>query len=41
MFKALSQFMVMMISANSKFDKLERGEAVTFTDEENAGRCCI
>ncbi|WP_299208027.1 cytochrome c peroxidase [uncultured Dokdonia sp.] len=38
MFKALSQFMVMMVSANSKFDKLERGEAVTFTDQENAGR---
>lgn len=38
MFKALSQFMVMMVSANSKFDKLERGEAVTFTDEENAGQ---
>lgn len=37
MFKALSQFMVMMVSANSKFDKLERGEAVTFTDDENAG----
>ena len=38
LFKALSQFMVMMVSANSKFDKLERGEAVTFTDQENAGR---
>lgn len=38
MFKALSQFMVMMVSANSKFDKLERGEAITFTEQENAGR---
>ncbi len=38
MFKALSQFMVMMVSANSKFDKWERGEAVTFTAQEEAGR---
>lgn len=38
MFKALSQFMVMMVSANSKYDKWERGEAVTFTEEEDAGR---
>jgi len=38
MFKALSQFMVMMVSGNSKYDKWERGEAVTFTDDEEAGR---
>lgn len=38
MFKALSQFMVLMVSANSKFDKWQRGESVTFTDDEEAGR---
>ena len=38
MFKALSQFMVMMVSGNSKYDKWERGEAVTFTSNEEAGR---
>lgn len=38
MFKALSQFMVLMVSANSKYDKWERGEAVTFTEDEEAGR---
>ncbi len=37
-FKALSQFIVMMISANSKYDKWERGEAVTLTPDEDAGR---
>lgn len=38
MFKALSQFIVMMVSANSKFDKWQRGEAVTLTADEDAGR---
>jgi len=38
MFKALSQFMVMMVAGNSKYDKWERGEAVTLTDDEDAGR---
>lgn len=38
MFKALSQFIVMMVSANSKFDKWQRGEAVTLTEDEDAGR---
>ncbi len=37
-FKALSQFIVLMTSANSKFDKWQRGEAVTLTDDEEAGR---
>lgn len=37
-FKALSQFIVMMTSANSKFDKWQRGEAVTLTTDEDAGR---
>jgi cytochrome c peroxidase len=34
--KALSQFMLMLVSANSKYDKMKRGEA-SFTAEENAG----
>ena len=38
LFKSLSQFMVMMVSANSKYDKWERGEAITFSDEEEDGR---
>jgi len=38
MFKALSQFMILMVSSNSKYDKWERGEAVTFTEDEEAGR---
>lgn len=38
LFKSLSQFMVMMVSANSKYDKWERGEAITFTQEEEDGR---
>jgi len=35
--KALSQFMVMMISSNSKYDKIERKEGSVFTDKEAAG----
>ena len=38
MFKSLSQFMIMMVSANSKYDKWERGEAITFSEEEENGR---
>ncbi len=38
MFKALSQFMIMMVAGNSKFDKWQRGESVTFTPDEEAGR---
>lgn len=38
MFKSLSQFMIMMVSANSKYDKWERGEAITFSEEEEEGR---
>ena len=38
MFKALSQFMVMMVSGNAKYDKWERGEAINFTADEEAGR---
>ncbi|WP_344924582.1 cytochrome-c peroxidase [Aquimarina addita] len=35
--KALSQFTIMMISANSKYDKIERNEGTVFTDDEAAG----
>lgn len=35
--KALSQFMVMMISADSKYDKVVRKEGVSFTKEESEG----
>lgn len=38
LFKSLSQFMLMMVSANSKYDKWERGEAITFSQEEEEGR---
>ena len=38
MFKSLSQFMLMMVSANSKYDKWERGESITFSQEEEKGR---
>jgi len=34
--KAFSQFMVMLISANSKYDKMRRGELV-FSPDENTG----
>lgn len=38
MLKALSQFMVMMVSSNSKFDKFRRNEiGGTFTADESAG----
>lgn len=38
MMKALSQFMVMCISSNSKYDKVSRKEAgVSFTEQEQAG----
>lgn len=37
-FKALSQFMVMMVSSNSKYDKYVRGEDdISFTEEETYG----
>ncbi|MXV49761.1 cytochrome-c peroxidase [Pedobacter sp. HMF7647] len=36
-FKALSQFMVMCVSANSKYDKVTRNEGESFTAEEQAG----
>ena len=36
MLKALSQFMIMMVSGNSKYDKMKRGEA-TFNTSEQAG----
>lgn len=36
--KSLSQFMLMMVSANSKYDKWERGESITFSQDEEAGR---
>lgn len=35
--KALSQFMLMCISANSKYDKVMRQEGETFTEDEAAG----
>lgn len=37
MLKALSQFMLQCISANSKYDKYVRNEGVSFTDDEKAG----
>ncbi|MDY8135080.1 cytochrome-c peroxidase [Aquimarina sp. 2201CG5-10] len=37
MLKALSQFMVMMISSNSKYDKIERNEGSVFTEDEASG----
>jgi len=37
MFRALSQFMVLMISANTKYDKIERNEGSVFTEAEAAG----
>lgn len=37
-FKALSQFMIMMVSSNSKYDKYIRNEAgATFTNDEKEG----
>jgi cytochrome c peroxidase len=44
--KALSQFMLTLVSAGSKYDRVMRGEAgATFTDQEKRGlalfrRCC-
>lgn len=38
LFKSLSQFMLMMVSANSKYDKWERGEAITLSQDEEDGR---
>ncbi len=37
MLKALSQFMIMMISSNTKYDRIERNEGSVFTEEEVAG----
>lgn len=37
MMKALSQFMVMLVSDNAKYDKVMRKEGETFTAEEQAG----
>jgi cytochrome c peroxidase len=37
MMKALSQFMVMLVSANSKYDSVMRGENVVFTVQEKQG----
>ncbi|WP_074409827.1 MULTISPECIES: cytochrome-c peroxidase [Aquimarina] len=37
MLKAISQFMIMMISANTKYDKIERNEGSVFTAEEATG----
>src|SRR5262249_16864333 len=37
MLKALSQFMLQFISINSKFDKVQRQEGVTFTQDELDG----
>lgn len=36
--KALSQFMVLMISGDSKFDRFQRGDGTTLTDQETAGK---
>lgn len=35
--KAIAQFTVMMISSNSKYDKIERNEGSVFTPDEQAG----
>ncbi len=35
--KSLSQFMILMISSNSKYDKIERNEGSVFTDNEASG----
>lgn len=37
MFRAMAQFMGAMVSANAKYDKVQRGSA-SFTAEENAGQ---
>ncbi|KAB7731455.1 c-type cytochrome [Rudanella paleaurantiibacter] len=37
MMKALSQFMVMLVSANSRYDKAVRGEGPALTDTETRG----
>jgi cytochrome c peroxidase len=36
--KALSQFMVLCTSSNSKYDKVQRSEGETFSTEEQAGK---
>lgn len=38
MLYALSQFMVLMVSSNSKYDQFVRGEGVTLSSDELAGR---
>ncbi len=38
MFKAISQFVMLMVSANTKFDKVMRNEGSTFTEQENLGK---
>ena len=38
MLKAISQFLVMMVSADSKYDKILKNEGSQFTDEEDAGK---
>ena len=38
MFKALSQFVMMMVSANSKYDKVMRDEGSVFTETESQGQ---
>ncbi|MCW3466305.1 cytochrome-c peroxidase [Chitinophaga nivalis] len=37
MMKAMSQFMVMLVSADAKYDQVVRGEGATFTADEKAG----
>ena len=38
MLKAISQFLVMMVSADSKYDKILKNEGSQFTTEEEAGK---
>jgi cytochrome c peroxidase len=38
MLKALSQFMMMMVSADTKYDRVMRNEGSTFTAEEQQGK---
>jgi cytochrome c peroxidase len=38
MFKAISQFVMMMVSADTKYDKVMRDEGSTFTQQESQGK---
>jgi len=38
LFRAISQFVIMMVSADSKYDKVVRNEGSTFTESESQGK---